>query len=120
VAPRVELSTASELLLRLHWLAILYGRVRPSLAISGGIDQPEDAIKAILSGADVVQMVSALLRYGSKYVQVMRQGLEDWMEKHEVPSVDDMRGKASLQRVADPATLERAGYIRTLQSWGKA
>jgi dihydroorotate dehydrogenase (fumarate) len=117
VSVHVELSSASELLLRLHWLAILYGRVRPSLAVSGGIDQPEDGIKAILSGADVVQMVSALLRYGSKHIDVMRQGLVEWMERHEIMSVDETRGDASLQRVADPAALERAGYIRTLQSW---
>lgn len=119
VAPRVELSTPGELLLRLHWLAILYGRVRPSLAVTGGIDQPEDGIKAILSGADAVQMVSALLRYGSRYVEVMRQGLEEWMERHAIASLDEMRGEASLHRVTDPAALERAGYIRTLQSWGK-
>jgi len=119
VAPHVELSTSSELLLRLHWLAILFGRVRPALAVTGGIDQPEDAIKAILSGADVVQMVSALLRYGSQYVDVMRRGLEDWMEQHEMVCLDDLRGQASLHGVGDPQALERAGYIRTLQSWGR-
>jgi dihydroorotate dehydrogenase (fumarate) len=119
VAPHVALSTGGELLLRLHWLAILYGRIRPSLAVTGGIDQPEDAIKAILSGADAVQMVSALLRYGSGHVEVMRRGLEEWMERHEIASLDEMRGEASLHRVSDPAAIERAGYIRTLQSWGK-
>jgi dihydroorotate dehydrogenase (fumarate) len=118
VAPHVELSTSSELLLRLHWLAILYGRIRPSLAVTGGIDQPEDAVKAILSGADAVQMVSALLRHGSKHVEAMRQGLVDWMERHEFVSVAEMRGQASLRGVADPTGMERAGYIRTLQSWG--
>ena len=113
----VELSTSSELLLRLHWLAILHGRIRPSLAITGGIDTPADGIKAILAGADAVQMVSELLSYGSKHVQTMRQGLEDWMERHEFESVDDFRGLASLERALDPASVERAGYIRTLQSW---
>lgn len=117
-AVHVELSTSSELLLRLHWLAILYGRVKPSLAVTGGVNAAADGIKAILAGADAVQMVSALLRHGSKYVQVMRRGLEEWMERFEFVSVDEMRGEASLERTADPATLERAGYIRTLQSWG--
>ncbi|MBI4888095.1 MAG: dihydroorotate dehydrogenase-like protein [Acidobacteria bacterium] len=117
-APHVELSSSSELLLRLHWLAVLYGRVRPGLAVTGGIDTPEDGIKAVLAGADVVQMVSALLRYGSKYIQVMRSGLEDWMEGHGFATIDDMRGQASLERALDPAAVERAGYIRTLQSWG--
>lgn len=113
----VELSTSHELLLRLHWLAILYGRVRPSLAITGGIERPEDAVKAILAGADVVQMVSALLRHGSTHVQTMRRGLQEWMERHEFLSLDHFRGQASLERALDPASIERAGYIRTLQSW---
>lgn len=116
-AAHVELSMNTELLLRLHWLAILYGRIRPSLAVTGGIEQPEDGIKAILSGADVVQMVSALLRHGSKHVQVMRRGLEEWMDRHQFISVDDMRGEASLERASDPAAVERANYIRTLHSW---
>jgi dihydroorotate dehydrogenase (fumarate) len=115
----VELSTSSELLLRLHWLGLLYGRIRPSLAVSGGINTPEDGIKALLAGADAVQLVSALLRHGSTYIKTMRQGLEDWMERHEFSSVEDFRGRASLERALDPASVERAGYIRTLQSWGR-
>jgi dihydroorotate dehydrogenase (fumarate) len=119
IEPRMELSTSNELLLRLHWLAILYGRISPSLAVTGGIDQPEDGIKAILCGADAVQMVSALLRYGSAHVQEMRRGLEQWMERHEFSSVDEMRGQASFKRTLDADAAERAGYIRTLQCWGK-
>ena len=115
----VELSTSSELLLRLHWLAILHGRIRPSLAITGGVNTPEDGIKALLAGADAVQMVSALLHHGSTHIKTMRQGLEEWMERHEFLSVEDFRGQASLERALDPASVERAGYIRTLQSWNK-
>jgi dihydroorotate dehydrogenase (fumarate) len=114
----VDLSTSSELLLRLHWLAILHGRVHPSLAVTGGVNTPEDGIKALLAGADAVQLVSALLRNGSTYVRTMLRGLEDWMERHEYLSVADFQGQASLQQALDPASVERAGYIRTLQSWG--
>ena len=64
----VELSTSAELLLRLRWLAILYGRVRPSLAVTGGVATPDDGIKAMLAGADAVQMVSAILRHGPSYL----------------------------------------------------
>ena len=117
--PHVQLSSSSELLQRLHWLAILFGRVRPSLAVTGGIDSAEDGIKAILAGADAVQMVSALLRYGPTHIETMRHGLEDWMQRHEFFSVDEMRGQVGLQRVLDPASLERADYIRTLQSWSR-
>ena len=115
--PQVELSTSAELRLRLQWLAILHGRVRPSLVLTGGIASPDDGVKAVLAGADAVQVVSAVLRHGPAYFSVLRDGLERWMEKHKVARLDEMRGRASLQRSADPAAFERASYIRTLQSW---
>lgn len=118
-SPQVELSTSAELLLRLRWLAILHGRVRPSLAVTGGVAAPNDGIKAVLAGADAVQMVSALLRHGPAYVSAMRLGLEHWMEWHKVTSLDDVRGRASLKQTKDPAAFERANYIRALQSWSR-
>ncbi|MBI4265911.1 MAG: dihydroorotate dehydrogenase-like protein [Acidobacteria bacterium] len=119
VALDLELSTSAELLLRLRWLAILYGRVRPSLAVTGGVATPDDGIKAILAGADAVQIVSALLRHGPRHVQTMRLGLERWMEWHKLERLDEVRGRASLARAPDPAAFERASYIRLLQSWGR-
>jgi dihydroorotate dehydrogenase (fumarate) len=116
-SPQVELSTSAELLLRLRWLAILYGRVRPALAVTGGVVTANDAIKALLAGADVVQLVSALLRHGPAYIAVMRQGLERWMAWQKLGSLADVRGRASLASVASPAAYERANYIRALQSW---
>jgi dihydroorotate dehydrogenase (fumarate) len=117
--PHIELSTSAELLLRLRWLAILHGRVRMSLAASGGIATPNDGIKAILAGAHAVQMVSALLRHGPPYVASMRRGLEKWMEWHTMTRLDEMRGRSSLKMTADPMAFERANYIRTLQSWSR-
>jgi dihydroorotate dehydrogenase (fumarate) len=117
VSPRLELSTSAELLLRLRWIAILHGRIRPSLALSGGAATPMDGIKAILAGADVVQMVSALLLHGPAYVALMRRGLEDWLDWHAMERLDDARGLLSLKTTRDPASFERAHYIRTLHSW---
>jgi len=117
--PRVELSTSAELLLRLRWLAILHGRVRPSLAVTGGVATPNDGIKAILAGADVVQMVSALLRHGPAFVTAMRHGLEQWMDWNKMSRLDEMRGRSSLHMTNERAAFERANYIRTLQSWGR-
>ena len=115
--PHLELSTNTELLLRLRWLAILHGRVRPSLAVTGGIAEPNDGIKAILAGADAVQVVSALLRHGPHYTQTLVQGLERWMEWNELTRLDEMRGQASLEHTSDRAAFERANYIRALHSW---
>jgi len=119
VVPRLELSTSAELALRLRWIAILSGRVGASLAITGGVASPEDGIKAILAGADAVQMVSALLHHGPSYVMVMRRALEQWLEWHKMGSLAEARGLLSHTRTQDPAAYERANYIRTLQSWSK-
>ena len=73
VWPRLELSDGTELLLRLRWLASLRGHVRCSLAVTGGVATPNDGIKAILAGADVVQMVSSILRHGPSYFTSMRE-----------------------------------------------
>jgi dihydroorotate dehydrogenase (fumarate) len=108
VTPHVELSTSSELLLRLRWLAILHGRVRSSLAVCGGVAHPNDGIKAVLAGAHAVQMVSAILRHGPAYLAVMRDGLARWMESHEFRKLDDVRGRLSLANNPDPSAFERA------------
>jgi dihydroorotate dehydrogenase (fumarate) len=115
--PQVTLSTSAELLLRLRWVAILHGRVRPSLVVTGGIATPDDGIKALLAGADAVQLVSAILRRGPAYFTVMREGLERWIERHGLTRLNEMRGRASLKQTVDPTAFERANYIRTLQSW---
>ena len=119
-SPQVELSTSSELRLRLRWLAILFGRVRPALAVTGGVATPVDGIKALLAGADVIQLASALLRHGPAHLSAMRDGLIEWMERHEFVRLGEFRGRVSLERSADPAAFERANYIRTLQSWKRS
>ncbi len=112
-----RLSTSDELLLRLRWLAILHGRVKLSLIASGGIDTPTDGIKAILAGADAVQTASALLRYGPQHVMTLRNGLAAWMERRGFETLDEVRGRTSLKEVDDPSAVERAHYLRTLNSW---
>ena len=47
----LHLSDSSELRLRLHWMAILSGRVRASLAVTGGVHTALDVVKATMSGA---------------------------------------------------------------------
>jgi dihydroorotate dehydrogenase (fumarate) len=118
--PQLTLSDSSELLLRLRWLAVVAGRIRGSLAASGGVHEPVDAVKAILAGADVVQLVSALLRRGPAYLKVVRQAVEQWGDEHGYGSVDQMRGSMSLSRCPDPTAFERGQYVRVLQSWQRS
>jgi dihydroorotate dehydrogenase (fumarate) len=114
--PHLELSTSAELPLRLRWVAILHARLTCSLAITGGVATPTDGIKALLAGAHAVQMVSAILRHGPAYFTAMRDGLVRWMESKQLSSIADVRGRVN-GRPGDASILERANYIRTLQSW---
>jgi dihydroorotate dehydrogenase (fumarate) len=117
VLPTVRLSDSGELLLRLRWLAILSGRVRASLAVTGGVHTAEDAVKAVMAGAHAVQMVSALLKRGPEHLRRVRDEMAQWMEEHAYESLAQMRGSMSLVRSGNPAALERANYMRVLQSW---
>lgn len=116
----LHLSTSSDLLLRLRWLAILSASYRGSLAITGGVHESIDAVKAIMAGADAVQMVSALLQNGAQHLAVVRQAFERWGDEHGYESIDDMRGSMSLAHVAQPHAAERRNYLRILQSWKQA
>lgn len=117
VTPRLEYSTSAELRLRLHWLAILSGRIHPSLAVSGGVHTVEDVIKAIMAGAHAVQVVSALLVQGPEHLTRLRQALSDWLEQNEYDSLSQMQGSMNLRRCPDPAAFQRAHYMAVLQGW---
>ena len=113
----LQLSDSSELRLRLHWMAILHGRVRASLAVTGGVHTAVDVIKATMAGAHLTQMVSALLMHGPGHLRRVLDDLAVWMEKHEWNSLNEMRGNMSLFKVPDPDAYERANYMLMLQGW---
>ena len=116
-ARTLHLSDSSELLLRLHWIAILSGRIRASLAVTGGVHTALDVVKATMSGAHVTQTVSALLLHGPEHLRTIVANLADWMREHEWDSLDQMRGNMNLAKVPDPDAYERANYMLMLQSW---
>jgi dihydroorotate dehydrogenase (fumarate) len=105
--------------LRLRWLAILSKHVKASLAVTGGVHNVMDGIKAVLSGAHAVQMVSAVLQQGPQLFREMEQGLRHWMTRHKQDSIEAFRGSLNLHRYGDPAHFERAGYLHVLQSWSQ-
>jgi dihydroorotate dehydrogenase (fumarate) len=114
--PQLELSSSTELLARLAWLPILRGLVKTSLAVSGGVDLPADGIRAILAGADAVQMVSAIVRRGETHFSVMRDALAEWLQKKGCRSVGEARGTITSPAADAVELVERAHYLRTLQS----
>ncbi|MFP3983658.1 MAG: dihydroorotate dehydrogenase-like protein [Desulfurivibrionaceae bacterium] len=112
---KLRLSTSAELLLRLRWLALISGNVQASLAVTGGVHTAGDAVKAIMSGAHAVQMVSALLKNGPGYLAAVKEELEQWLTTHEYHSLEQMRGSMSIRHTPDTSALERVNYLRVLQ-----
>jgi dihydroorotate dehydrogenase (fumarate) len=110
-----RLSDQSELLLRLRWAAILSPHAKISIAVSGGIHGGEDVIKAILAGASGVQLVSALLKYGPRFLSTLTDGLRKWMNENHYRDLAEFRGSMNLERCPDAAAFERGSYQRNLQ-----
>jgi dihydroorotate dehydrogenase (fumarate) len=115
VERQLHLSDSPELLLRLRWLAILRGRIKVDLAASGGIHDPVGAVKALMAGADALQVVSLLMRDGPGALVQLKAGLVDWLSEHGAAGVDEIRGALSLERCANPAAYERANYVELLR-----
>lgn len=108
----VELSDSAELELRLRGIAVLAGRVRASLAVTGGVHTALDVIKSNMAGAHATQLVSAIMRNGPGHLNKLRTELEEWLTENEWNSLDEMRGNMSFQRIPDPGAYERAAFMR--------
>lgn len=117
VVPNLVLSTPHEMRLPLRWIAILYGKLRASLAATTGVATGQDVLKMLMVGADVTQVCSVLLGKGVGELGVMLSELKTWMEEHEYESVQQMKGSMSQKAVEDPAAFERANYMKTLNSY---
>jgi dihydroorotate dehydrogenase (fumarate) len=116
VTPDLQFSSSYELRFPLRWLAILYGKVKASLAATTGIHEGTDVLKAVMAGADAVQLASVLLKHGVKHVEVILNDMKKWMQEKEYESIEQMKGSMSYKSVAEPAAYTRANYMKTLQS----
>lgn len=117
VVPKLGLSSPEDLRLRLRALALIRDQAKLSLGCSGGVQGHAEVVKALLAGADAVQVVAALLRDGPERLGEIIQGLSRWMEQFEYDSIAEMRGALSLRNCPDPEAYERGNYLRTLQLW---
>lgn len=109
-------SSPQELKLPLRWIALLYGRILADLAITTGVHSGQDAIRALLAGAKVIQVASVILKHGIPYISTILRDIEAWMAEKGYDTLDDFRGKVSQKNCDDPFAFERAQYVRLLLS----
>ena len=85
--------------------------------MTSGVHDAGGVAKALLAGADVAMMASALLRHGPSHVATVLADLRGWMVEREYESVDQLRGSVSARGVADPAAYVRSNYLQALTSY---
>jgi dihydroorotate dehydrogenase (fumarate) len=117
VVPHLALSNSSELLLRLHWAAILFGNIEADIAVTGGVHTAKDMIKCIMAGATVTMMTSALLKFGIHHIAEVLSDLEFWLEEHGYESILLMRGVMSRKSVTNATVYDRVNYMKVLSSY---
>ena len=117
VVPNLTLSSSHDLRLPLRWIALLYGRIKTDFALTSGVHTAEDALKAMMAGANVAMLTSELLAHGIWRLQDILDDMRTWMDTHEYESISQMRGSMSQRAVAEPAAFERANYMIALNSF---
>lgn len=109
-----ELTQERDRHLSLRYTGLLYGNIEGSICASRGIYSAEDIVRVLLSGADVIQTVSAIYKNQPVYVATMLEELNAWMDKKGYKTLDDFRGKLSRKNLKDPFMYQRAQYVDIL------
>ena len=117
VVPSIVLSSPSELRLPLRWIAVLSEILHCDLAVTTGVHDGHDVVKALIVGADIAMMTSALLANGARHATAVISQLAAWLDEHDYTSVSQLRGAMSLTAAEDPEAYLRANYIHTLHSY---
>ena len=120
IKPHLSLSRPEDILLPLRWIAILYGQLDCSLALTSGVHSGKGVMKAILAGADIANVCSVLLKEGG--IEPLKGIIADFEVLVEVfgeDSLENLRGSLSLDNYVEPAAFERASYIKLLQGFGR-
>lgn len=110
----LSFSKPQDIRLRLRFAGLLHDTVDGSVCVSGGVHDAQEVIKAILAGADAVQMVSSLYLNKPEHIQTVLTELQKWMEKKGCSGLDEFRGKLSRKNNPDRWTYSRMQYVGTL------
>lgn len=105
-------SNTGDYVLPLRWISLLSGKLKADLMASTGIHNPEGIIKMLLAGAAGVQVASVLYKNGPGYIRDMLYGLEKWMDKKCLNTIDDIHQLGKQAMPANPELFERVQFMR--------
>lgn len=114
----VNLSRPDDIRLPLRWTAILRSAVKCDISMTGGVHDGEGAIKAILAGANTVQMCSALMQQGEPFLTTVNETMTTWMSRKGFESLNELRGRLKENDLSDHVGFERAQYVNALTGIG--
>lgn len=116
----INLSGPGDIRLPLRWTALLRDHLSCDLALTGGVHDGAGLIKALLAGADAVQIYSALAAGGpaGRVIGGMLKRLADWMREHSFAALDDFRGLLKQSKLEDHGGFERFQYVKALAELG--
>lgn len=107
----LNLSSKGDNKLACRYLGLLYGKVKGDLCSNNGIFTGRDVVKAILSGASAVQIVSTLYKNRFDQVEEILKDLDHWMDAKSYKSIKEFKGKLSEKNLDDRFIYKRAQYV---------
>ncbi len=113
------LSHRSDYKLSLRWIGMMANRVNCDLSASKGIHDWQTAVKMILVGAKTVQIASVMYKEGFKIIGSMTENLSNWMDEHNYNTIEEFRGKLSLDNSINLAEYERVHFMRYFGDYKK-
>lgn len=106
-------SQNADLSRALRWTGITSATVpQISYAISGGVHKPEDVVKALLAGADAVEICSTLYQNGIGQIEQMTQFLNKWMEQKGMQNIAQFKGRLNAKDVQGINMWERTQFLK--------
>lgn len=110
-------SSPSDIRSTLRWVGLL-SQMSPKVEISAstGVHNAEAAIKLLLAGANTVQVASVLYKEGTQAMKQIVEGISQWMDSKQYPTIDAFRGKMSYRKIKNPGIYERAQFLKYFSS----
>jgi dihydroorotate dehydrogenase (fumarate) len=106
------LSVGGDYKLSLRWIGLMANRVNCDLSASTGIHDWQTVVKLLLAGAKTVQVTSVLYKEGFSAIAEMTENLSNWMSRHGYNSLQDFRGRLSMDNATNLAEYERVQFMK--------